>query len=140
VKAGVGFHGNIDKLAKFSEVVDFSIKVRNKFINKFAEHKEDFPGIEGEALFIGTVLHSLDHTLMDWNLEDALWLDVEHPDFGMIAEFGRFVKVGFVSDLPGLFFEKRFKDAPHPFYQSVYRHALRINRKLANHMDTCVVK
>lgn len=140
VKAGINFHGSIDKLARFSEVVDFSIKVRNKFINEFAKHKKDFPGIEGEALFVGTVLHSLDHTLMDWNMEDAMWLDVDHPEFGMMAELGRFVNAGFVSDLPGLVFEKSFKDAPHPFYQQVYGHAARINTKLANHMDTCVVK
>lgn len=57
-----------------------------------------------------------------------------------MAEFGRFVKVGFISDVPGLVFEKRFKDAPHPFYQNVYQHAVRINKKLADHMDTCIVK
>lgn len=140
LKTGMQFHGNIGDLAGFSDVVDFVIKVRNNFMNEFAEHKKDFPGIEGEALFIGTVLHSLDHTLLDETLEDPLWLDVDHPEFGVMAEIGRISKAGFTSDLPGVMFEKRFKDAPHPFYQNVYQHAVRINRKLADNMDTCIIK
>ena len=28
---------------------------------------------------MGTVLHSLDHTLMGWHCEDPLWLDIDHP-------------------------------------------------------------
>ena len=31
-------------------------------------------------MFVGTILHSLDHTLMGWNLEDPLWLDVESDE------------------------------------------------------------
>lgn len=87
-----------------------------------------------------SILHSLDHMLMGWNLEDPLWLDVDSPDFGLMAEVGRFVRVGFVPDIPGLMFQKRYKDAPHPFYQGVYRHAAKINRRFADNMDTCIVK
>ena len=41
---------------------------------------------------------------MDWNLKDPLWLNVNDPRFGEMAEVGRVVKVGFVPDLPGLYF------------------------------------
>ena len=33
-------------------------------------------------------------TLMDWNLEDALYLDTSDPRFGKMAEMGQVVKVG----------------------------------------------
>jgi len=137
---GVAYHGKTRQLQQHSELADFVIKVRNSFLNAFQEHKNDLKGIDGEAMFIGTILHSLDHTLMEWNLEDPLWLDVDSPDFGLMAEVGRFVRVGFVPDLPGLLFEKRFKDAPHKFYRTVYAHAARINRRFADHMDTCIIK
>merc|ERR1711862_1005515 len=62
---------------RYSRFVNFSIKARAIFINEFAKHKHLFPGIDGEAFFVGTVLHSLDHTLMEWNLvvscELVLW-------------------------------------------------------------------
>ena len=44
---------------------------------------------------------------MDWNLEDPLWLDVDDPEFGKMAEMGRIVKMGFVADVPFLYFQKR---------------------------------
>jgi len=137
---GIAYHGKTRELQPHSEIVDFVIKVRNSFMNTFQKHKNDLKGIDGEAMFVGTILHSLDHTLMEWNLEDPLWLDVDSTDFGLMAEVGRFVRVGFVPDLPGLMFEKGFKDAPHEFYRAVYAHASRINQRFADHMDTCIIK
>eukprot|EP00985_Skeletonema_marinoi_P029663 scaffold28598_cov128-Skeletonema_marinoi.AAC.1 len=81
-------------------------------------------------MFVGTILHSLDHSLMDWNLKDPLWLDVDDPRFGKMAELGRVVKVGFVSDIPGLYFHKRYKGSGHPFYEAVYRKAAKINKNI----------
>ena len=140
--------------------------MRAIFTAEFQKHKDLFPGTDGEAseskwvynlfethirslsnnsllllsVFVGTVLHSLDHSLMDWNLKDPLWLDVDDPRFGKMAEVGRVVKVGFVSDIPGLYFHKRFKGSGHPFYEAVYRKAAKINKKFADNMDTCIIK
>merc|ERR1711874_279988 len=116
------------------------IKVRNSFMNTFQKHKNDLKGIDGEAMFVGTILHSLDHTLMDWNLEDPLWLDVNDPEFSKMAELGRIVKMGFVQDIPFLYFHKRYKGSGHPFYDSIYEKAAKINKKFADHMDTCIIK
>jgi hypothetical protein len=77
---------------------------------------------------------------MDWNIGDPLWLDVDHPEFGRMAEIGRVVKIGFVSDLPGLLFHRRYKGSNHPFYESIYKKAATINVGLADLMDTCIVK
>ena len=59
----------IEELSKYSRYVKFASKVRAIFLSEFQKYKHLFPGVNGEAMFIGTVLHSLDHTLMDWNLE-----------------------------------------------------------------------
>jgi hypothetical protein len=53
--------------------------------------------------------------LMDWNLEDPLLLDVDDPRFGNMAQIIRIVKVGFVKDVPLLYFHKCFKGSGHPF-------------------------
>jgi len=140
IKEGIGQHGNITDLVPYSRFVSFVVKVRAIFIAEFAKHKELFPGIDGEALFVGTILHSLDHTLMEWNLPDALWLDTSNPKFGKMAEMGRIVRAGFVQDIPLVYFEKRFKGSKHPFYKSVYEKAAKIDKKLADNMDTCIVK
>ena len=100
----------------------------------------DFPGIDGEAMFIGTVLHSLDHTNMAWNLLDTLWLDTSDARFGNLAELGRFVRAGFVDDLPGVCWPRHFQHAPHPFYAAVYAEARKIDEKLARHMDSAIIK
>ena len=80
------------------------------------------------------------HASREKTLIDPLWLDVDDPKFGVCAEVGRFVRVGFVDDLPFIAFAKRYKDAPHPFYQAVYRHAVSLNKRLADSMDTCIIK
>jgi len=133
-------HAKIDELVPHSRFINFVVRVRAIFLSEFERYKHLFPGVHVEAMFVGTVLHSLDHTLMDWNLTDPLWLDVEDPRFGIMAEIGRIVKVGFVKDVPLLIFHKRFKGSGHPFYEAVYKKAARIDKDLADNMDTCIIK
>ncbi|CAJ1950906.1 unnamed protein product [Cylindrotheca closterium] len=140
IEDNVWQHSQIKELVKYSDFIHFVVSVRAIFMSEFAKCKHMFPGTDGEAMFVGTVLHSLDHTLMDWNMVDPLWLDVDDPRFGKMAEVGRVVKAGFVSDVPGLYFHKRFKGSGHPFYETVYAKAAKINKKLADHMDTCIIK
>lgn len=133
-------HAKIDELVKHSRFINFVVRVRAIFFSEFEKYKHLFPDVHPEAMFVGTILHSLDHTLMDWNLEDPLWLDVEDPRFGIMAEIGRIVKVGFVKDVPLLCFHTRFKGSGHPFYEAVYKKAARIDKELADNMDTCIIK
>lgn len=140
VKDNIWSHPNITQLIPFSNLVSFICKCRAMFLAEFIKYQDEFAGIHGEALFVGTVLHSLDHTCMDRNLEDPLWLNINCSRFGRMAELGRIVKVGFVQDVPGLIFHKRFKGSKHPFYRSVYRKAERMNRFYAENMDTCIIK
>ena len=140
ISRGVPAHPRMRELLPHSQLASFIIKTRNFFLNLYSDYKAEFLAMDGEAMFIGTILHSLDHTLMAWNLLDPLWLDVDDPKFGVCAEVGRFVRMGFVDDLPFITFAKRYKDAPHPFYQAVYKQAASINKRLADNMDTCIVK
>lgn len=140
IRDGIGQHVNIVDLVPHSRFVSFVVKVRMIFMDQFHKHKHLFPGVDGEAFFVGTILHSLDHTLMDWNLPDPLWLDVDSPRFGKMAEMGRIVRVGFVQDVPFLYFNKRFKGSKHPFYKAVYDKAAKIDKELADNMDTCIIK
>jgi len=137
--SGVRFHGNIRELRQFSPFVDFIVKVRSKFLMEFAKHKEDFRGIDAEAMFVGTICHGLDHCMMDVNIEDALWLDVNDDEYGAMAQFMRHVRVGFAPELPGLCFNHRYKHMPHPLYQNLYACAVKINPLLAEHMDACII-
>ncbi len=116
------------------------MKVRAIFLSEFNKHKDLFPGINGEAMFVGTILHSLDHTLVDWMLKDSLYLDTTDNRFGKMAEIGQIVKVGFVSDVEGILFHKRFKNSGHPFYDAVYKKAAKIDKALTDYMDTCIIK
>jgi len=85
-------------------------------------------------------MHSLDHALMDWNLEDPLWLDVDDPKYGKMAEIGRIIKVGFVPEVGGYYFHRKWKGSGHPFYEAVYRKLVKIDRKFADAMDTCICR
>ena len=48
-------------------------------------------------------------------MADPLWLDTTDPKYGLMAELGQVVRVGFIPDIPGLYFYKRYKDSGHPF-------------------------
>ena len=140
VESNVIPHPNIHELARHSNLVKFLTYVRPIFMHQFDIHKEKFQGVNSEAMFAGTVLHSLDHTMMEINLGDPLWLDTEDSEFKLMAQLGQIVRVGFVPDVPGLYFHKRFKGSGHPFYEAVYERAAKINDNLADKMDTCIIK
>lgn len=98
------------------------------FVAKLVENEHLFCGTDGEATFVGTVLHPLDHhTMMEWNMEDPLWLDVDDPRFGKMAEVGRVIKVRFVPDVPVYTSTRASREVV-------------IHKKLADHMDTCIIK
>ena len=92
------------------------------------------------AVFAGTVLHSLDHSMCGSALQDPLWLDVKCSKFRFMAEIGRIVRVAFVNDLWGLAFHRSFHNSGHPFYEAVYNKAAKIDKDLADKMDTCIIK
>ena len=144
----IGFEGGVIKHSKsilnltpYSDFVSFIVKVRKCFGKEFEKHQKDFPGVDMEGLFIGTVMHSLDHSQAGNITKDPLWLQSgSHSSLQWMEEWCRFVRCGFTDDLPGIIFKHKFKDAPHPFFNAVYDFAHKLDPELADGMDCCIIK
>ena len=74
----------------------------------FSQYTNDFNGIDGHALFIGTVIHSLDHYLNEKHSE-PLMFDVNCEKYGKMNEVLRFVRSSFVEKPPGILFRHMYK-------------------------------
>lgn len=74
--------------------------------------------------------------LVEWNVPDPLWFDVDNPRFGILGEVNRIIRAGFVEVLVGLVFPKSFWHSGHPFYDAVYAEAATINELYTDSMDT----
>lgn len=140
INANAPVHHNIRDLVSHSRLVGFVVKVRAIFFAEFARHKADFPGIDCEALFISTVLHSLDHYCAEKNVTDPLYMNTSNKRFGKMAEINRIVSAAFVTDVDGIYFGKRFYQCSHPFYLRVYAKAAKIDKELADNMDCCIIR
>jgi hypothetical protein len=123
------------------------MRLRGEFLSLFREYVATpegaaaFFGITAEALFVGTVLHSLDHSLMGFLLPDPLFLCADDPAWRNMEMLGRVVRAGFVDSLPGLAFNVRCRDAPAgSFFARVYAVAASIDPTLADYMDCAIVK
>jgi len=138
---GVKCHRGIKDLAPYSEFVTFLLKIRRHFYKEFEKYKNgDFRNISAEGLFQGTIMHSLDHDQACKIWKDPLWAtptSKEYKGMALVAQVGR---AGFGEELPGLLFQTKFKDSPHPFFQDVYKMAKSINKSLADSMETCMVR
>ena len=125
---------------KYSKYVEFVIKTRAIFLRELVKHKNLFPNCDGEAMFVGTVLHSIDHLMLNRIVADPLWLSTDCPKFGLLGECNRIILSCFNDDLPFLYFNKNFRGSGHPFFEAVYRKAAKVNKDLADNLDTCIVK
>ena len=138
-----GMHSHyaaIESLATYSDFVHFIIHVRQRFLECFTKYTDDFPSTSGACLYIGTVLHGLDHIQSAYTVTDPLWFEAEDPVFQNCAEAVQIIRAGLVDDLPFIAFNHKFKNARHPFYREVYKYAITINQRMADNMDCCIVK
>ena len=134
---------HLEDLYQYSDFVNFTEKLRPIFLEVFDGAKRiHFPGCNGDALFMATVFHSLEHTSGHWVFGDKslFCFDTTHPRFGAGAQMGLLLEECFNQDLPFLTFHKRFKGSKHPFYECIYEEAVKLNKKLADEMDTCIIK
>ena len=58
VSRGVPAHPRIRELLPHSQLATFVVKTRNFFLNFYSDYKAEFLAMDGEAMFIGTILHS----------------------------------------------------------------------------------
>ena len=100
------------------------------------QKKLSFSGINGEALFVGSIIHSLDHSSAEYVLEDPFSLDATHEEFGLMALVGQLGRVGFTEKPPGQMFKKMYKDGKKgSFWRQVYEKASLIDKELADKME-----
>ena len=131
----------IQKLQKYSKIVNFVLKIRKKFFKEFEKYKNDaFMGIDRQAMFTSTILHSLDHYLCSKYLPDPLLLDKNDVLFGKTAELCRIVRAGFVEKPPGFYFAHTYKRGGHEFYREIYEAGKDIDVELADEMDACIIR
>lgn len=140
---GITLHSQLIILMKYSELVDYVIKLRNFFLIKFEDYREDMAGIDGEALYVGTVLHSLDHSQsfeIGLKQHDYAHYVTDVDEFRSMASMVRYGAYGMMEDLPLLSFDVKYRDAPHPFFRAVYERGAKLNKKFADIMDCCIIK
>jgi hypothetical protein len=139
-------HKHILELMPYSELVRYIVAVRNIFLNEFDKF-ELGDIIDGEAMFAGTVLHSLDHEhvtmVLGCGRAELLIKSASAATRNMscMVEIGRVVSACLTSPhVPEDLFAYKFRDATHPFFASVYQRAARVNRTMADRMDCCIIK
>jgi hypothetical protein len=134
----------LKKIFTKSENIESKIdKIRSEFVEFSLGF--DFPAIDAEAMFVGTIIHGIDHA----NLYDVSSMRApgreqsicsDTGDFRLMEEIARITIAGLASDLPGIGFAHQYRDSPHPFYQKVYAFAKKINKTYADRMDACIIK
>jgi hypothetical protein len=105
---------------------------------------ERFSGIEGEAYFVGSIVHSLDHRNARDLIPDPLVFLGVRPEFVPMAETDMYCWSCFITDIPivggNFLFPRRYRDSPDPFHKAVYKECVRINKRDADDIDVCIIK
>lgn len=122
-----------------SKLVHFIQCTRKVFYEEFSQFAADFHNVEIEALFVGSIIHSLDHSQCEVTIETS-WLECCDERFRLAAEIARIVRSGFNDDLPFLTWRKHCKNSYHPLFRRVYERVKHINKDLADRMDCCIVE
>ena len=125
-----------ESLMGHSETFDFLMKMRPIFHEEFGKYQHDFPGINGENLFLNTIMHSMEHhSAVRVNILDKLHVSDE---FLADKELAVITQSCFTDSPKWRAYDVLFHQAPHPFYNNVYKKASRINKALADHMECCI--
>ena len=129
-------HTHLLRLQKYSKFVKFVLQVRSYFLSEFLSFQEDFQGIDGEAFFIGTVMHSIDHLSVasQVNINNFMGSD----EFVADRDIATITLSCFVDRPSFRLFECRFSHAPHPFFRKVYKFASKIDQGLADMMECTI--
>jgi len=131
-------HGHLRRLQQSLPYVAFVVKVRSYFLEQFRRYQGDFKDIDGEALFVGTVLHSIDHSQAPYHIPIEHFAFSDSAAFDADHEWALWTISCFVDSPPGRLFEVRFSHAPHDFFRSVYKFAAQIDARLAGYMEACI--
>mmetsp|Transcript_16526 Transcript_16526/g.32610 ORF Transcript_16526/g.32610 Transcript_16526/m.32610 type:complete len:538 (+) Transcript_16526:83-1696(+) len=134
-------HRHIRKLAKYSKYVNYIIKAREVFLQEFCRCKADFPGVDGEAFFVGAVIHSTDHH-QGLKVIDTLDFKCTDPFFSLNVQICHLIHGCFNEEvsLASLMHCNKFNNVAHPLFAKTYARCKEIDRELADAMDCCVIR
>lgn len=149
LSTGIDTHGQLVHLYGISDFAYFIGQTRHIFAQSFGFEGDDLRqkmekfGLDpdlNEPLFVGTIMHSIDHFNAKRVGYDPLWLEAESHEYLFMGTIARITALGFTDDLPLTIYPTRMKDNKFSFYQRVYRGAKVVNSYLADNMDTCICK
>ena len=138
-----GMHEHVKGLhhiGTHSKLAFFIFCARRKFLKLLPKYKKDFGTVIAEALFVGTVIHSLDHSQMEYVVPDALCFEARDSYYQAMATQCRVVRAAFVQDLPFITWDIKCRDSRHPFFRQLYENVRYIDLRLASCMDCCIAK
>lgn len=135
-------HAHIIDLMPHSSYVRCMVGMRKKFLQLFVKHQSDFPGVDGEAMFIGTVMHSIDHHKF---LSVAHPLDASYtkPEYAANVDVIRLTLASLADKLPVMGYVRaqvQFKYAKHQLFRDCYTHAKRYHPQFADHMECAIIR
>jgi len=142
MKAPPVCHRQVVQLIPYSHFAKFVVSTRKVFLREFAKYAEDFTGVDAEAMFLGTVMHSVDHfqcvhLFSSWDARS------DKPEFAPGVEWARYVWSYAADELPMPLWIRcmtRFEHASHPLFKACFRHARKISPVLASEMELCVIR
>ena len=130
-------HAHLREVMHYSEYMRFIFCVRSRFLSEFQKCASEFPGIDGEALFVGTVIHSINHRQAPYYIDVANFT-ANNDRYVGDHEWAKATINCFVDKPPGRLFECRFSHADHRFFRTVYEYAVTIDPRLAGYMECCI--
>jgi len=135
------FHNHLMKIAHVSPYIAFIGRLRGFFLAEFEKYKTDFAGIDGEAFFISTVLHSTEHANAAYFVDDFA-LTWKNPRYRANFESASLSRTGLTTQLTLAlpFNDPRFKYAEHPLFQRVYAYAKTLDARLADEMEAAIIR
>lgn len=133
-------HAHLREFRNVSQYSSFILDVHRHFLLKFEEYAQDFPGIDGEALFVGTVLHAIDHCQAAKIMGQPLLEMGGEPQYAADHEWAVFTVHTVVDRPPGRPFECRMSHAPHPLFKETYKYGAKRDKELAGYMECCIAE
>eukprot|EP00928_Gymnodinium_smaydae_P061246 TRINITY_DN45379_c0_g1_i1.p1 TRINITY_DN45379_c0_g1~~TRINITY_DN45379_c0_g1_i1.p1 ORF type:complete len:587 (+),score=92.24 TRINITY_DN45379_c0_g1_i1:133-1761(+) len=134
-------HSHVRCLMQHSDFVAYVVKARNFFLNEFAKYQADFPGIDGEALFLTCVFHAIDH-FNYCRLQSALDIVCSNSEYltEMVMIRSALVATADKLWLAPFFYDLTCRGSRHPLFQRLYHFCKRLDCTLADEMECCVMR
>lgn len=135
-------HTQVRHLMKHSRLVKFISCLRVPFFELFKEHRSEFPPrTDAEAYFLGTVMHSLDHAMYAEQLDPWVFVGLDpSPQYRSLKKIQETVRFSLSTDLPMILFNRFYRKSPFAFHRKVYQKACTLDQKLADMIQTCIIK